>query len=530
MQGAQAAYQEGTALAAFNLSGLTDDYARTVTQVLASEPYIRRSALAGARVMEEMKGFTAETSTDLARVLMIGIQDGRNPLDLARDLRDRFSISKARAERIARTEINAALRRGRLDEAQDTQERLGITTGMLWASALSSSTRRSHAARHGKVYTLDEVKQFYSRDGNAINCFVPGTMVQGRFVAGSKARYEGPVVTLVTAAGRNLTVTPNHRVMTDSGLRAAAEIGIGDNLVAHRGEVENLAGVSDLNCDLRESRIEDVFGALADLGHSRRAGVVGVDFHGDERFVQEDIDVVFSDGVLPIACDASVVKLLDDLAFVKADAVLHVRGPLGQGLDGIDLTTAHRLGGGGVCQPLIGGHEGVTHRGGATHAADGQPSGCEGAGERLSGNAVLTAEGLNRGPGIMLGMDRADIQADGFVQRVDGAEACRVEVIGYGPLVDANRLGDALDALSGLVARDNVVDVVFSHFSGHVYDLQEVSGLMIAGGVIASNCKCGLSEILLNDDGTPLSSNVVRKMTERREAYEKTPEAKAAKG
>ena len=530
MQGAQAAYREGTALAAFNLSGMSDDYARTITQVLASEPYIRRSALAGARVMEGMKGFTAETSSDLARELMIGIQDGRNPLDLARDLRERFSISKARAERIARTEINAALRRGRLDEAQDTQERLGIKTGMLWASALSPTTRASHARRHGQVYSVDEVRQFYSRDGNAINCFIPGTMVQGRFVAGSKARYEGPVVTLVTAAGRNLPVTPNHRVMTDSGLCAAAEIAVGDNLVAHLGEVENLAGVSDLNSDLRNPRIEDVFGALADLGHSRRAGVEGVDFHGDERFVQEDIDVVFSDVVLPIACDASVVKLLDNLAFVKADAVLHVRGPLGQGLDGIDLTASGGLGGGGVCQPLIGGHEGVTHRGGATHAADCQPSGCEGAGERLSGNAVLTAEGLNRGPGIMLGMDRADIQADGFVQRVDGAEACRVEVVGYGPLVDANRLGDALDALSGLVARDNVVDVVFSHFSGHVYDLQEVSGLMVAQGIMLSNCKCGLSEILLNDDGTPLSSNVVRKMTERREAYEKTPEAKAAKG
>ena len=91
-----------------------------------------------------------------------------------------------------------------------------------------------------------------------------------------------------------------------------------------------------------------------------------------------------------------------------------------------------------------------------------------------------------------------------------------------------HRLARLFDAQA--LALDQVVDVVEGHFSGHVYDLQEVSGLMIAGGIIASNCKCGLSEILLNDDGTPLSSNVVRKMTERREAYEKTPEAKAAKG
>lgn len=171
------AYAEGTAQASVNLSGLTEDYARPLSSLLASEPYLRRSALVRARVFEEMQGFAGKAGADLARVLFTGMEEGRNPLSIARDIRAEFGVSKRRAETIARTEINGALRRGRLDEATDAQERLGIKTGMLWASALKPTTRESHARRHGRVYTIEEVRDFYSRDGNAINCFCGQTEV-----------------------------------------------------------------------------------------------------------------------------------------------------------------------------------------------------------------------------------------------------------------------------------------------------------------------------------------------------------------
>lgn len=167
---ATGAYAEGSAQASINLAGLTTDYTRTVTGLLSSEPYMRRASLVAARVFEEMQGFAGETGADLARVLFTGIEEGKNPLEVARLIRERFEVSRTRAERIARTEINGALRRGRLDEAQDAQERLGIKTGMLWLSALSPTTRASHARRHGRVYTIAEVRDFYSRPGESVNC------------------------------------------------------------------------------------------------------------------------------------------------------------------------------------------------------------------------------------------------------------------------------------------------------------------------------------------------------------------------
>jgi SPP1 gp7 family putative phage head morphogenesis protein len=163
-------YEASTATAVTELARLTDDYTRSITAALGEAAYARRSALVGARIFEQMKGFEGEAANDLADTLMRAIQDGESPRTAARTIRDRFGVQRSRAERIARTEITGALRRGRRDEARDAQERMGIRTKMLWFSALSPTTRPSHAARHGNLYTEAEVEEFYSRDGNTIHC------------------------------------------------------------------------------------------------------------------------------------------------------------------------------------------------------------------------------------------------------------------------------------------------------------------------------------------------------------------------
>ena len=40
----------------------------------------------------------------------------------------------------------------------------------LWFSALAPTSRRWHIERHGKTFTTDNVRQFYSVNGNSINC------------------------------------------------------------------------------------------------------------------------------------------------------------------------------------------------------------------------------------------------------------------------------------------------------------------------------------------------------------------------
>lgn len=175
---ASGAYREGTAKVVENLSGLSDDYTRTVTQRLADSMVLRRASLAGARVFEEMQGFAGQTADELRSILFRAVSEGQNPRDTAKLLRERFGIARRRADRIARTEITGALRRGRWDEAREAEEQMGLKVAMIHYSALiPGRTRRSHAKRHGKIVTPDEQAQWYSRDGNAINCLCSQTEV-----------------------------------------------------------------------------------------------------------------------------------------------------------------------------------------------------------------------------------------------------------------------------------------------------------------------------------------------------------------
>jgi len=79
-------------------------------------------------------------------------------------------VYKGRARTIARTELGVSYRSAVMDESQRASESLGLVTKLLWVSALMATTRRSHADLHGRLLTRTEVTEFYSKNGNAINC------------------------------------------------------------------------------------------------------------------------------------------------------------------------------------------------------------------------------------------------------------------------------------------------------------------------------------------------------------------------
>lgn len=167
------AAEKGTGQAYSNLSQQSPVYAagrESLSAILASEPYQRRMALVHARMFEEMKGLSAEVKRDMARVLTDGIGRGLNPREVSKNLTEQIGIEKRRANRIARTEVTTALRRAKWEEDEEAQEDYGLKTRLLHISALSPTTRRTHAARHAHLYTTDEVREWYARDANAANC------------------------------------------------------------------------------------------------------------------------------------------------------------------------------------------------------------------------------------------------------------------------------------------------------------------------------------------------------------------------
>lgn len=167
------ASEKGAGQSFYNLSQQSPVYAagrESLASILASDPYQQRMALVHARVFEEMKGLTAEVKRDMSRVLTDGVGRGLNPREVARNLTEQVGIEKRLANRIARTEVTTALRRAKWDEDDEAQELYGLKTRLLHISALSPTTRRTHAARHAHLYTNEEVREWYAKDANSINC------------------------------------------------------------------------------------------------------------------------------------------------------------------------------------------------------------------------------------------------------------------------------------------------------------------------------------------------------------------------
>jgi SPP1 gp7 family putative phage head morphogenesis protein len=167
------ASQLGAAQAVANLSALAPAYAsvRSLQAIIYSTPYKTRVGMAQVKSYEHWTGLSGGMRSELSQIIGRAVVDGKNPKAVRKEIMDRLDVSKARANLYAQTDITDTLRQSRWAESDYAEESLGIKTGMLWTSALKPTTRPSHAARHGKVYTTNEVRDFYGKDGNRMHCF-----------------------------------------------------------------------------------------------------------------------------------------------------------------------------------------------------------------------------------------------------------------------------------------------------------------------------------------------------------------------
>lgn len=63
-----------------------------------------------------------------------------------------------------------AMRMSKLASDEDDAQRLKISHRFMHLSALSPTTRRSHAERSGNLYTAEEIRNWMSEDDNSVGC------------------------------------------------------------------------------------------------------------------------------------------------------------------------------------------------------------------------------------------------------------------------------------------------------------------------------------------------------------------------
>ncbi|HCM9397675.1 TPA: phage minor head protein [Enterobacter hormaechei] len=168
-----AEYDRGTLNAFTNLSVQSQAYASqtTLQQLLSSLGYLNQIAAARLTTFSDWKVISDTARGDLANIITDAVARGVNPRETASLISKRLDVSMSKAKNIAQTEQVGALREAQWNETDWASERLGLNTGLLHLSALKPTTRTTHAFWHGKVRTVQEVRDWYAVDGNKYHCY-----------------------------------------------------------------------------------------------------------------------------------------------------------------------------------------------------------------------------------------------------------------------------------------------------------------------------------------------------------------------
>ncbi|EOG1842529.1 phage minor head protein [Enterobacter hormaechei] len=165
--------QRGTLEAFNNLSQQSQVYASqtTLQQLLSSPGYLNQIAAARLTTFSDWKVISDSARGDLTNIITDAVARGVNPRETASVISKRLDVSMSKAKNIAQTEQVGALRQAQWNETDWAADRLGLNTGLLHLSALKPTTRQTHAFWHGKVRTVQAVRDWYAVDGNKYHCY-----------------------------------------------------------------------------------------------------------------------------------------------------------------------------------------------------------------------------------------------------------------------------------------------------------------------------------------------------------------------
>lgn len=427
-------------------------------------------------------------------VLIQGMLLGKNPRALAPQLRAVLGGELFRSLRIARTETLRAYREAtRLSyKANDD-----IVEGWIWHSAADKRTCGSCWAMHGTVHKLEERLD----DHPSGRCLTPGTVVSGPLATAFVSRYyEGDVVTIRTASGKLLTVTPNHPVLTSRGWVAADLIKEGDNVISYTG---NEGGSSSVGPDDYQvpTAVENIPGSL-DMARFVTVPTSPKDFHGDG--IGSNIHVIFTNRFLGDGIKTSFFKPFfkkyfcgrlskrhffsgdrSSKFFFKRDnsTPYSILGDFDSSMVFFDRNTLRKQSIGfslGSETDIVGVQPGSDY---TSRYPEGFGKKILRLSRQISLNNFRFWNIKLRSSGFPSSFSDELVTGDYISEQV-----MRLQVISQALWRSVKHGSSVLHAIARDISFDRVFEISVTRFSGHVYNLQTSVGWYIANGIITHNC------------------------------------------
>ncbi|ROO28238.1 phage minor head protein [Salinisphaera orenii] len=412
----------------------------------------------------------------------------KEQIDPATGLPERVQLgSPRRLKTIYRANMRSARAAGQWQRIQRTKESRPYLVYLLGPS---EEHRAEHVDLQGLTLPVDDPTWGEIYPPNGYGCFSTDTLVRCNAQLGLKTWYAGEMVELHSARGNHFTATANHPVLTARGWVAAGDLREGDQLIdAGVGVDAGIVGVVD--DEQTPARADDLFDALA-RERLRVVPMAAHDFYGDTVGRQPEIQVASADGDLMDRVDASADERIREVTFGRG---LH------RGVEAANIAL------GSSQATSVVGNTAQTQ-----HAADARLGHAQTAGNLGLAGQAGAVEGDDTTFGrIVRGICRLPRRAQqllGLAPRLDTDPTLRRCRASAAPLnavpvedatqrapADAQLFGQLLQRNTGLVATDEVRLVRKFEWSGHVYDFATDTGLIVAGGIVVSNCKCYVNQI-----------------------------------
>jgi hypothetical protein len=329
---------------------------------------------------------------------------------------------------------------------------------------------------------------------NIVGSFADPTFSSNIIKAATRRNYTGKLLTIATATGQQVTITPNHPILTDRGWVPAQFIHEGDSVVS--------CGISHRavnSCPDKKqipSLIEDVWCSGSVSGFIRMP-LTTEDFHGDGS--DSEVDIVYADGNFPAIGNLPAIQPVSELLLMTGQRPRVPFYGLGTNtpLFPSGFTSGSRdVGSLSLSSTLLGGHLCSAHDTCIRPTSGINPAIMQ----RTTDSSALCYIGRSQSklgfsgevPRGYLGV--GEFSPSSPSRRFDPPA---VEFSGQSLGVYARLGSSLLNRLSGKVHRDRVVSVTTGAVMDcHVFNLHTGEGWYNAGGLIVSNCDCAVAPLV----------------------------------
>lgn len=385
------------------------------------------------------------------------------------------------AEMAVRSAANEALRAGHWDELTASGIDLVVVSSHKNPAPVCAPYERKVLSLTGKyapgTHTVDgrtvqvkaTLQQAEAAGLHHPNAILGGDQLINTFaksVGASKSAYRGPSITISTAKGALLTVSPKHPILSGRGWVTAESLRPGDNLFHTIGSDRFTADTGDgSHVNYVPTTVEDEFVAIKKVGASALIPSAGHNFNDDRKFVEGEIDVVVTDHCLLPVPDTHVIEESGKVTFTWPD--------MGRGNEvGNGTATLHSIGvPDSVGRPLP-----------DTHTGSNKPAANSGVGDSEHGCDILAARS-----GSVEGLGSFNV--DRNIPFLDVGETGIFQHAAYARAGDSHDPRDVCACVPGGVELDEVVVVDRGTFVGHAYDFQTLNGIYVLNNIVVHNCR-----------------------------------------